>query len=1207
MFYGSSSGASMSLPSKSRLKRQSRTFTQVLYRTLSYRDRVPAETGTNTRGDRRSTTEPPERPADDPAELSTQSSAPGVLKIFGDEICAGANYKSVLATPRSSAQELVKEALERYSLNKDAAHCYVLCDVIGRLEGGGGIGGGGWRTECLRALGDNEKPLLLQELWKPREGHARRFELRRRAEVEELNAKEKDTITAGPKTPQFLAALMGRSGLGKHRSSPLRCGRVVQSSSKDINAQARKLQRNRAKGTLTLPRSSNSSFSRSLSETSLNQLGVGEEPKRYYSTLPGPFRGREREAACSGRRKEEGSQGGGGVRHSLYQSPHLLLLQGFNRQDCLVYLLNREQHTVGQETPSARPNICLFSPDILPLHCRLRRVPAPRRHAANNNNKGEELPESQRFCVAVEPVLNATVLVNFSRCERSTTLRHGDLLSFGAHYIFLYKDPTGAKPLPAQTLARLRTLGQLYDSGVEEGEGGAQTCKMCGSVLKDRTAQVLSAPAVRRSFKPHLVKPRSVGTTSGGPLTLSGGEGGGRGGGGGGQKRRLQLEFDQAHEDQLLNRIVSLIEPGGDDHKLTPAYLLCMCIQHSASTFPPGSFGKLLLKIVRRIQTIAWEKTKELAQKQAQHQDPASLSLLSISDLVPDLQTIFFWMSNSIEILYFIQQRAPAYTHSIETLQGSKESLLSATISANEEAMTILEEVIMYTFQQCVYYITKALYVVLPGLLDCNPFPVDSSEPCWKGGVGFPEPVRRVLQVLQSAQELLHGYQVHPEIQAQMFAYLFFFSNVSLFNQLMDKGPSRGWFQRSKVLQIQACLRMVMEWASRSGLGHLADKFFTKLNSTVSILATAPQQLTQVGWRALSSEHPTLKPVQLHRILTQYQITAEIGSVPAWQPSSEDEAYIYRTVDLLESFENHPPIVLPSAGFRVDLDSECVEDSIYRQLLYIRHYLWGLRTKTQTHTNTPSVHTHSNGTNTADWPDVQRELLPPAHSSPRSGGPGDEVTTETGEERGRDRPSSQSHTHSLRRNGTVHHPRTANPDPSCLLTPPNTPLYPEGGGVPGPIIGTNIQTNGCTSRTVAECKKANGLITNGLEGCISGCEFPFPVSSPGAPSLPDDLCVVFVVELDKGPYGLGMGLIDGLHTPLNAPGIYIRTLIPDGPAASDGRLRIGDRILAVNGTSLIGADYQSAVDLIRLGGGRLRFLVAKSDPEVSEKISASSC
>lgn len=36
----------------------------------------------------------------------------------------------------------------------------------------------------------------------------------------------------GPKASQFLAALMGRSGLGKHRSSPLRSGRGVQSGSK---------------------------------------------------------------------------------------------------------------------------------------------------------------------------------------------------------------------------------------------------------------------------------------------------------------------------------------------------------------------------------------------------------------------------------------------------------------------------------------------------------------------------------------------------------------------------------------------------------------------------------------------------------------------------------------------------------------------------------------------------------------------------------------------------------------------------------------------------------------------------------------------------------------------------------------------------------------------------------------------------------------
>uniref|UniRef100_A0A8C2I0W4 Ras-associating and dilute domain-containing protein n=1 Tax=Cyprinus carpio TaxID=7962 RepID=A0A8C2I0W4_CYPCA len=1033
MFYGSTS-ASMSLPSKNRLKRQSRTFTQVLYRTLSYRDR-------------RSVTDLPEQVRDDPAELSTQSSAPGVLKIFGDEISAGANYKSVLATTRSSAQELIKEALERYSLNKASVCSYVLCDVIGRFEGPDRR----WRTECLRVLGNNEKPLLLQDLWKPKEGYSRRFELRRRAEVEELAAKEKDTVTA------------------------------------DINAQARKLQRNRAKGTMTLQHGS--SFCRSLSETSLNLVGLpGEEPKRD----------------------------GGGVKHSLYQSPHLLLLQGYNQQDCLVYLLNREQHTVGQETASARPNICLSSPDVLPLHCRIRR--ASQRRSSTDQR------------LLLEPVAHGNVLVNFMRIERPTPLHHGDLLSFGAHYIFLYKDPLSAKPLPPQTLTRLRALARLCDS-----ESGSRRSK---------------APAR------------------------------------GAQKRKLTLEFERAHEDALVNRVLTLIEPSGDDHKLTPAYLLCLCIKHSANTFPPGSFGKLLLKIAKRIQTIAWEKTKELAQKQAQHQDPASLSLLSISDLVPDLQFIFFWMSNAIEILYFIQQKSPAYMQTIELMDdkaGSKESLLSATISANEEAMTILEELIMYTFQQCVYYITKTLYVVLPGLLDCNPFGTESASEQCRRAVGvcacavcvMPEAVRRVVSVFQTTSDLLQQYQVHSEIQSQMFAYLFFFTNVSLFNQLIDKGPARGWFQRSRVLQIQASVKMLLDWAKGVGHSHLAHKFFAKFCSAVSILATPPQQLSQISWKALCTEHPSLKPVQLHRILTQYQLMAELGPLPIWQPSSEDEAYIYRTVDLLESFENHPPIVLPSAGFKVDLESDSVEDSIYRQLLYVRHFLWGLRSKSHP----------SNGCREPPQPHSSPHPAPPLRgegegevwvSSAGLGGRGEGAGAE---ERPRDKPPHSIHY----RNGTSvrYASQTQATDSSCILTPPNTPLYPE------------HTTESCVCLFVYPCP---------TPGPLSGCGFPFPVPVSHLAPNSDDICSVFVVDLDKGPYGLGMGLIDGLHTPLNSPGIYIRTLIPDGPAAADGRLCIGDRILAVNGTSLIGADYQSAVDLIRLGGGRLRFLVAKSDLEVSEKI-----
>lgn len=180
LFYGSL--PAMSPPSKNKFKRQSRIFSQVLYRTLSHKDRSSVAAY------------PVER-KDDPAELSTQISAPGVLKVFGCHICAGTHYKSVLATASSSAQELVKEALERYGLSKVNADHYVLCDVIGRFAGSEKQ----WKMDGLRVLRDNEKPLSIQDLWKPREGFSRRFELRKRSEVEELASKDKDTLTAGKK------------------------------------------------------------------------------------------------------------------------------------------------------------------------------------------------------------------------------------------------------------------------------------------------------------------------------------------------------------------------------------------------------------------------------------------------------------------------------------------------------------------------------------------------------------------------------------------------------------------------------------------------------------------------------------------------------------------------------------------------------------------------------------------------------------------------------------------------------------------------------------------------------------------------------------------------------------------------------------------------------------------------------------------------
>lgn len=66
-------------------------------------------------------------------ELSVDNRAPGLLKIFGELVVAGAQYKSVLASTRSTAQELIKQALERYGLPPRLYRDFVLCESIGTL------------------------------------------------------------------------------------------------------------------------------------------------------------------------------------------------------------------------------------------------------------------------------------------------------------------------------------------------------------------------------------------------------------------------------------------------------------------------------------------------------------------------------------------------------------------------------------------------------------------------------------------------------------------------------------------------------------------------------------------------------------------------------------------------------------------------------------------------------------------------------------------------------------------------------------------------------------------------------------------------------------------------------------------------------------------------------------------------------------------
>ncbi|XP_058141711.1 ras-associating and dilute domain-containing protein isoform X2 [Dasypus novemcinctus] len=1017
MFYGTH--FTVSPPAKSRLKRQGRLLSSMLSRTLSYRcrDLDAACPGLGA--------------GDDPAELSTQLSAPGVLKVFGDSVCSGTHYKSVLATATSSARELVREALERYALDPAHAGQYVLCDAVGQA----GEAGQPWRAACFRVFADNEKPLLIQEFWKPREGLSRRFELRKRSDVDELAAREVDTVTAG------------------------------------INAQARRLQRLRAKGAALAQRAPGSPrLRRSASETSLSMPGDGGGP--------GPG---------------EKSHRGGAAHVSLLQSPHLLLLQGYSQQhDSLVYVLGREQHTVGRRTPSSRPSISLGAPDILPLHCTIRRRRRP----------DSEPPEDR---LVLEPVPGAPVSVNFREVGRgSVALRHGDLLSLGLHYLLLFKDPAPARPLPAQTLACLR--------------GGPQSCQACG------------AASPRPGATPGPRAPR---------------------------RRRLHLEFEPGVEDALLRKILTLAEPGGPAPQLAPAFLLCLCAQHAAACFEPGAFAQLLLKMAGMIRQAVWEKTKDLAEKQAHLQEPLSSSSLCVADLAPDLQHVLLWMANAVELLYFVQQRSPCYMRSLEEeldARGSGESLFSCALAASEEAMAVLEETILYAFQQCVYYLSKALYVCLPALLECAPFQTQPWGRCSRGPA-VPEELRRVLAVYQASLDLLRQSQLHPEVAAQLLAYLLFFSGTLLFNQLLDKGPSLSCFHWPRGVQACARLQQLLEWVTGAGFGSAGERFFQKLSCTLNLLATPTAQLIQMPWAALRARFPALSPAQLHRLLTQYQLAAAMGPVSAWDPGPQDSPDAFQSEAVLESYENPPPIVLPSEGFRVDLEADCADDSIYQQLLLVRHFLWSLQS--QAGPEGPEAPQQADG-----------HLPEPGSRGPREaqGPPG--------------RPAGHG--------GSQVGPEPG--DASCLLTPPSTPLGLEPGSQDWPLLPEG-QRNGL-----------GGPWATAPEGDPAVPLDEHPQAPSSRSSSPDDSGCVFAVELERGPLGLGLGLVDGLHTPLGAPGLYVQTLLPGSPAARDGRLSLGDCILEVNGTSLRGLGYLRAVELIRHGGKKMRFLVAKSDVETAKKV-----
>eukprot|EP00095_Tigriopus_kingsejongensis_P004106 maker-scaffold490_size156733-snap-gene-0.20 protein:Tk04106 transcript:maker-scaffold490_size156733-snap-gene-0.20-mRNA-1 annotation:"conserved hypothetical protein" len=83
----------------------------------------------------------------------------------------------------------------------------------------------------------------------------------------------------------------------------------------------------------------------------------------------------------------------------------------------------------------------------------------------------------------------------------------------------------------------------------------------------------------------------------------------------------------------------------------------------------------------------------------------------------------------------------------------------------------------------------------------------------------------------------------------------------------------------------------------------------------------------------------------------------------------------------------------------------------------------------------------------------------------------------------------------------------------------------------------------------------------------------------------------YAVELQRGARGFGFSIRGGRE--FHSMPLFVLRIAVDGPAAADGRLRVGDQIIEINGINTKNMTHGEAIELIKSGGSMVRLLVRR--------------
>ncbi|XP_069048551.1 membrane-associated guanylate kinase, WW and PDZ domain-containing protein 2a isoform X18 [Lepisosteus oculatus] len=89
----------------------------------------------------------------------------------------------------------------------------------------------------------------------------------------------------------------------------------------------------------------------------------------------------------------------------------------------------------------------------------------------------------------------------------------------------------------------------------------------------------------------------------------------------------------------------------------------------------------------------------------------------------------------------------------------------------------------------------------------------------------------------------------------------------------------------------------------------------------------------------------------------------------------------------------------------------------------------------------------------------------------------------------------------------------------------------------------------------------------------------------------------FTVELEKSMKGFGFSIRGGREYKMD---LFVLRLAEDGPAIRNGRMRVGDQIIEINGESTRDMTHARAIELIKSGGRRVRLLLKRGTGQVPE-------